>query len=147
MAGGLSDTAGNEVFILREGPDGGTSSITIDLKDLLVNRNQELNVPIEPNDIINVPVDREIRVFVMGRVNQPGPITAKLSEGITLLRAIAGAGGLADGAKSTAITIQRKDRTGKETRFKVNLKDIIKGKKMDMRLQEGDTVIVPESFW
>ena len=147
MAGGLSDTAGNEVFILREGPDGGTSSITIDLKDLLVNRNQELNVPIEPNDIINVPVDREIRVFVMGRVNQPGPITAKLSEGITLLRAIAGAGGLAEGAKSTAITIQRKDRTGKETRFKVNLKDIIKGKKMDMRLQEGDTVIVPESFW
>ena len=147
MAGGLSETAGNEVFILREGPDGGTSSITIDLKDLLVNRNQELNVPIEPNDVINVPVDREIRVFVMGRVNQPGPITAKLSEGITLLRAIAGAGGLAEGAKQTAITIQRKDRTGKETRFKVNLKDIIKGKKMDMRLQEGDTVIVPESFW
>jgi polysaccharide export outer membrane protein len=147
MAGGLSDTAGNEVFILREGPDGGTSSITIDLKDLLVNRNQELNVPIEPNDIINVPVDREIRVFVMGRVNHPGPITAKLSEGITLLRAIAGAGGLAEGAKQTAITIQRKDRTGKETRFKVNLKNIIKGKKMDMRLQEGDTVIVPESFW
>jgi len=147
MAGGFSDTAGNEVFILREGPDGGTSSITIDLKDLLVNRNQELNVPIEPNDVINVPVDREIRVFVMGRVNQPGPITAKLSEGITLLRAIAGAGGLAEGAKPTAITIQRKDRTGKETRFKVNLKDIIKGKKMDMRLQEGDTVIVPESFW
>ena len=147
MAGGLTETAGNEVLILREGPDGGTSSITIDLKDLLVNRNQELNVPIEPNDIINVPVDREIRVFVMGRVNQPGPITAKLSEGITLLRAIAGAGGLAEGAKSTAITIQRKDRTGKETRFKVNLKDIIKGKKMDMRLQEGDTVIVPESFW
>ncbi|MGZ5439068.1 MAG: polysaccharide biosynthesis/export family protein, partial [Candidatus Aminicenantales bacterium] len=99
MAGGFSDTAGNEVFILREGPDGGTSSITIDLKDLLVNRNQELNVPIEPNDVINVPVDREIRVFVMGRVNQPGPITAKLSEGITLLRAIAGAGGLAEGAK------------------------------------------------
>ena len=30
MAGGLTETAGNEVFILREGPDGGTSSITID---------------------------------------------------------------------------------------------------------------------
>ena len=82
----------------------------------------------------------------MGRVNQPGPITAKLAKG----HAVAGdrgGRGLAEGAKSTAITIQRKDRTGKETRFKVNLKDIIKGKKMDMRLQEGDTVIVPESFW
>ena len=147
MAGGLVETFGNEAFILREGPDGETSTITIDLKDLLVNGNQELNVPIEPNDVINIPVDKEIRVFVMGRVVTPGPVTAKLSEGITLLRAIAGAGGLAEGAKQTAITIQRKDRNGQETRFKVNLKDIIKGKKKDMRLQEGDTVIVPESFW
>ena len=51
-----------------------TSSIAIDLKDLLVNGNQALNIPIEPNDVINVPVDKEIRVFVMGRVNKPGAI-------------------------------------------------------------------------
>ena len=146
MAGGLTEMAGNEVFILREGPDGQTSTLTIDLKDLLVNGNQTLNVAIEPNDVINVAVDREIRVFVMGRVNTPGPITAKLSEGMTLLQAIAGAGGPAEGAKQTAITITRKNG-GQEQKFKVNLKDIIKGKKMDMRLQEGDTVIVPESFW
>ena len=30
---------------------------------------------------------------------------------------------------------------------KVNLKDIIKGKKRDIRLLEGDVVFVPESFW
>jgi polysaccharide export outer membrane protein len=147
MAGGFSDTVGNEVFILREGPNGESTTIAIDLKDLMVNGNQALNVPIEPNDVINVPVDREVRVFVMGRVNQPGPVTAKMSEGITLLRAIAGAGGLADGAKQTAIQISRKDRSGLEVKFKVNLKDIIKGKTMDLRLNEGDVVFVPESFW
>jgi len=146
MAGGLTEMAGNEVFILREGPDGQTSTLTIDLKDLLVNGNQTLNVAIEPNDVINVAVDREIRVFVMGRVNTPGPITAKLSEGMTLLQAIAGAGGPAEGAKQTAITITRKNG-GKEQKIKVNLKDILKGKKMDIRLQEGDVVFVPESFW
>jgi len=146
MAGGLTEMAGNEVLILREGPDGQTSTVTIDLKDLMVNGNQALNVTIEPNDVINVSVDREIRVFVMGRVNTPGPITAKLSEGMTLLQAIAGAGGPAEGAKQTAITITRKNG-GQEQKFKVNLKDVIKGKKKDIKLQEGDVVFVPESFW
>jgi polysaccharide export outer membrane protein len=147
MAGGFSETAGNEIFILREGPDGVTSSVAIDLKDLLVNGNQTLNIPIEPNDVINVPVDREIRVFVMGRVNKPGAIKAKLSEGVTLFQAIADAGGLAEGAKESAITITRKDKAGKEQKIRVNLRDIIKGKKKDVVLQEGDVVYVPESFW
>lgn len=147
MAGGFSATAGNEIFILREGPDGTTSTVAIDLKDLLVNGNQTLNIPIEPNDVINVPVDKEIRVFVMGRVSKPGAVRAKLSEGVTLLQAIADAGGLAEGAKKSAITITRKDKTGKEQKIRVNLKDIIKGKKKDVVLQEGDVVYVPESFW
>jgi polysaccharide export outer membrane protein len=147
MAGGFTENSGNDVFILREGPDGKTSTITIDLKDLLVNGNQALNVPLEPNDVINVPVDKEIRVFVMGRVTRPGAVKSKLSEGITLLQAIADAGGLAEGAKESAITITRKNKAGKEQKIKVNLKDIIKGKKKDIVLQEGDVVFVPESFW
>jgi polysaccharide export outer membrane protein len=147
MAGGFSENAADEIFILREGPDGATSTVAIDLKDLLVNGNQKLNVPIEPNDVINVPVDREIRVFVMGRVNKPGAVRAKLSEGVTLLQAIADAGGLAEGAKESAILITRKDKAGKEQKLRVNLKDIIKGKKKDVVLMEGDVVYVPESFW
>lgn len=147
MAGGFSETAGNDVVILREGPDGRPQTISIDLKDLLVNGNQALNLPIEPNDVISVPVDKEIRVFVMGRVTRPGAVKAKMSEGITLFQAIADAGGLAEGAKESAITITRKDRAGKEQKIRVNLKDIIKGRKKDIRLQEGDVVYVPESFW
>lgn len=147
IAGGLSETAGNDVLILRQGSNGETSTIRIDLRELWVDGNKELNIPIEPNDVINVPVDREIRVFVTGRVNNPGPITAKQSEGITLLQAIAGAGGLAEGAKQTAITIKRKGPGGQEVMFKVNYRDVVKGKKMDMPLQEGDVVVVPESFW
>ena len=147
MAGGFSDTASNEIFILREGPDGSTSTIPIDLKDLLVNGNQTLNIPIMPNDVISVPVDREIRVFVMGRVTNPGAVTAKLSEGVTLFQAVANAGGLAEGAKASGITVTRKGKAGKEQKFRINFKDIIKGKKKDFLLQEGDVVYVPGSFW
>jgi polysaccharide export outer membrane protein len=147
MAGGFTEAAGNDIFILREGPDGQTRTIAIDLKDLTINANPALNVPIEPNDVINVPADREIRVFVMGRVTKPGAVTFKLSAGVTLLQAIADAGGLAEGAKESGVTITRKDGAGNEQKIKVNLKDILKGKKKDLKLQEGDVVYVPESFW
>jgi polysaccharide export outer membrane protein len=147
MAGGFSDTASNQIFVLREGADGATSTISIDLKDLLINGNQALNIPIMPNDVINVPVDREIRVFVMGRVTRPGAVTAKLSEGVTLFQAIADAGGLAEGARESGVRITRKGKAGEELKFKINLKDIIKGKKKDFTLQEGDVVYVPGSFW
>ena len=147
MAGGFSENAGNQVFILREGEDGATSTIPIDLKALLIDGNQELNVPIMPNDVISVPVDREIKVFVMGRVTKPGAVTAKLSEGVTLFQAIAEAGGFAEGAKESGVTVTRKGKTGAEQKFKINVKDIIKGKRKDFPLQEGDVVHVPGSFW
>jgi polysaccharide export outer membrane protein len=147
MAGGFSENASNHIFVLREGPDGQAQTIPIDLKALLVEGNQDFNIGIEPNDVISVPVDREIRVFVMGRVNNPGSITAKLSTGLTLFQAIAEAGGLAEGAKERKVTVTRKSTTGEEQKFVINLKDIIKGKKKDFKLQEGDIVHVPGSFW
>jgi len=147
QAGGLTDKATDEIFILRDGGNGATSSIPIDLKDLMVNGNQKLNIPIEPNDVINVPVDKEIRVFVFGRVTQPGALKFKISEKVTLLSAIAQAGGLAEGAKQSAVVITRKGKSGKEEKIHVNLKDVISGKKKDIALQEGDVVFVPESFW
>lgn len=93
MAGGFTEKATNEIFVLRsDGLSGTAVSIPIDLQDLLLNGNQKLNIPIEPNDVINVPVDREIRVFVMGRVTLPGALKFKISEKVTLLKAIAQAG-------------------------------------------------------
>jgi len=147
QAGGLTDKATDEIFVLRDAGDGAASSIPIDLKDLMVNGNQKLNIPIEPNDVINVPVDKEIRVFVFGRVTQPGALKFKISEKVTLLSAIAQAGGLAEGAKQSAVTITRKGPGGQEEKIRVNLKDVISGKKKDIPLQEGDVVFVPESFW
>jgi polysaccharide export outer membrane protein len=147
MAGGFTDKASDEIYVLRQGENGDSVSIPIDLKDLLVNGNQKLNIPIEPNDVINVPIDREIKVFVFGRVTQPGALKFKISEKVTLLKAIAQAGGWAEGAKQSAVVITRKDKSGKETKIRVNVKDILGGKRKDIPLEEGDVVFVPESFW
>jgi len=71
-----------------------------------------------------------------------------MSKKTTLLQAIAQAGGPIEGAARGSVTIKRKDRkTGKEIKMKVNLKDIIKGKRPDIELREGDVVFVPESIF
>ncbi len=147
QAGGFKDSAANEIYVLREGQDGTTASINIDLEDLLINGNQNLNIPIQPNDVINVPIDKLINIYVFGEVKQPGALQVKMSKKITLLQAIAQAGGLTENATKRGVTIKRRDKSGKEINITVNLNDIIKGKKKDIPLQEGDVVIVKQSIF
>lgn len=148
LAGGFRENAANELYVLREGESGIAASIAIDLDDLLVNGNQKLNIPLQPNDVVNVPADRIIHVYVFGRVRNPGALQVRMSRGINLLQAIAQAGGLADGASRRGVTVKRKDpKTGREIEIKVNLRNIIRGRKPDIELLEGDVVFVRERFF
>jgi len=147
-AGGFTDNTGNDLYVAREGKDGIQVKLTINLDDLIINGNQNLNIPLQPRDIVTVPVDKIIQVYVWGEVKSPGALSVKLSKKITLMQAIAQAGGTTATAKKSAVIIKRKDeKTGKEIPIKVNLNDIIKGKTPDPPLKEGDVVYVPESFW
>lgn len=147
-AGGIKENASSQIFVLREGKSGNAGSLSIDLEDLMANGNQKLNIPLHPGDVINIPVDKIILVFVFGEVRNPGALQVKMSKKITLLQAIAQAGGTTEGAAKAGITVKRKDRkTGKEIQMKFNLKDIIKGNKPDIELKEGDVIFVPESVF
>lgn len=131
-AGGFKDNASNEIYIIREGKDGLMACLVINLEELLTEGNQTMNIPLQPKDIINVPVDRVINVYVFGQVRNPGALQVKMSKKISFLQAIARAGGLTENASKSGIIIKRKDpKTGKELQIKVNIKDIIKGKKPD----------------
>lgn len=149
QAGGLTDRASNEMFILREDKKTRVQSrIVIDLDDLINNGNQKLNIPLESGDTINIPIDQFINVFVFGEVRNPGALQAKMSKKINVLQAIAQAGGLTEGASKRGITVTRKDRkSGKETKIRVNLNDVIKGRAPAIELQEGDVVYVPDSIF
>jgi polysaccharide export outer membrane protein len=148
QAAGLTDNAASELFVIREGEGGSQSRIVIDLEELITQGNQALNIPLQAGDIINVPNERLGSVYVFGAVRNPGAIQIKLSRKISVLQAIAQAGGLVAGASKSGVTITRTDRkTGKETKIKVNLNDILKGKRPADVLLEGDVVHVPESFF
>jgi polysaccharide export outer membrane protein len=128
QAGGLTDRAASELYVLREGKNGIQAKLAIDLNDLIINNNQKLNIPLMPKDVINIPIDQIINIFVFGAVRNPGALQVKMSKKITLLQAIAQAGGTAEGASQSGILIKGKDnKTGKEMKIKVNLKDILNG--------------------
>ncbi len=147
-AGGFAENSGNELFVMRKGNKGIKEKITIDLNNLMLKGDPNLNIPLQPNDDIIVPADMIIQVYVWGEVKSPGALSVKISKKITLLQAIAQAGGTTDSAKKSGVIIKRKDeKTGKEIKMTLNLNSIIKGKKPDPPLKEGDVVYVPASFW
>lgn len=143
QAGGLTAQAMDQIFVYRQSKDGQQTIIAISLEDL-ANGKQEFNLELRPKDVISVPVDLTLNVFIYGEVKRPGAVPYLSSKKITLLQAIAQAGGPTEWAKRTKVMIKRKDKkTGKEMKIKVNLKSMISGKNADIILEEGDVVIVP----
>lgn len=146
-AGGLTSEAGDEIYVMRLRADGSNSSIKILIDELILNGKAELNIPLEADDVINIPIDKVVQIYVMGQVGNPGALDVKRSMIPTLLRAIAQAGGFGERAAKGGVIIKRIKEDGSEERIKVNVKDIIKGKKEDIQLEEGDVVIVPETIF
>lgn len=144
QAGGLTAQAMNELYVYRMGPEGKQERIALKLYDVTSGGNQELNITLQPKDVVMIPIDQTLNVFVYGEVRTPGVIPYLSSKKITLLQAIAQAGGPTEWAKKSKVLIKRKDlKTGKEMKIPVNLKSMIGGKIADIVLQEGDVVIVP----
>jgi polysaccharide export outer membrane protein len=145
-AGGLAENHGNVAYILRRAENGLSDQVTIDLDDLLVRGDQRLNLPIFANDLINVPVNVEVTVYCLGEVAKPGALVFKSSERITLLAAIAHAGGLTDRAASK-ILIKRVARSDGPQEITVDFNRVLAGKEPDPELRQGDVIVVKESFF
>ncbi|HSK80962.1 MAG TPA: polysaccharide biosynthesis/export family protein [Thermoanaerobaculia bacterium] len=145
-AGGLAENHGNVVYVLRRSDNGLSDQVAIDLDDLLVRGNPKVNIPIFANDLINVPATIEVIVYCLGEVGRPGALSFKSNERITLLAAIAHAGGLTDRA-SMKILVKRANSTSGPRELTVDYKKILAGKEADVELRQGDVIVVKESFF
>jgi polysaccharide biosynthesis/export protein len=145
-AGGLAENHGNVVYVLRRSDNGLSDQVAIDLDDLLVRGNPKVNIPIFANDLINVPATIEVIVYCLGEVGRPGALSFKSNERITLLAAIAHAGGLTDRA-SMKILVKRTNSTSGPRELTVDYKKILAGKEADVELRQGDVIVVKESFF
>jgi len=111
-----------------------------------VRADPDANIPIFPNDLINVPSKVSITIYCLGQFRSPGALSFSSTDRITVLTTIARAGGLSDRASST-LTVKRRDRNGKEQVIEVNAKRVLSGKDPDVDLESGDVLIVKESFF
>jgi polysaccharide export outer membrane protein len=146
-AGGLEKEVGSHLFVIRNIAGGATDAIPVKISDLLMNRDSELNLAINPGDVISVPMDRPVYVYVDGAVKTPGRLEEVASRPISLLQAIAKAGGVTERANLKAIQILRRGIDGTQADLRVSLKKIRQGKDPDPMLEEGDVVVVPETFF
>ena len=112
---------------------------------LIARANPKANIPIFAGDLINVPSAVDVTIYCLGQFHQPGALTFRSPDRVTLLGVIARAGGLTDRA-SNKILIKRDGRSGK-AEINVDYKKILAGKEPDVELQSGDVIVVKESFF
>ena len=96
----------------------------------------------QPRVTVMVTAINSRRVFLLGEITRPGPIV--ITPGMTVLQAIAAAGGPTVYANSKKIYVLRTE-SGKETKYPFNYKDAIKGNvgAQNIALKPGDTIVIP----
>jgi polysaccharide export outer membrane protein len=116
-----------------------TSRTPIELRDAIRDAFKEYIT----NPTITVIVVEAVAAtaYVMGEVNHPGAIT--LQTPVTVIQALALAGGLKDFADAKNIRILRKGRSGVQM-ISFNYKEASQSLRAPVYLQPGDTVVVPD---
>ena len=137
-AGGLSERAGQSMTLThRSDPD---QPITLPLSRNLSDH-PESNVKVFPGDTL--VVSKADIVYVVGDVAHPSGLLMN-ANGITVLEAVAMAGGTSRTAKLNSTKILHKGPGGM-TETPVQLKKILRAQAPDLSLQANDILVVPSS--
>ena len=145
-AGGLSENHGNAIHIRRRADNGLSDQIQISVEALIRDGDPVVNIPILAGDLINIPVARDIEIFFIGEVQNPGSLVFRSNEPVTLLTAIARVGGLTELA-SRKMRIKRGTGQRNPEEITVDYRQVLNGQTEDPPLQDGDIIIVKESFF
>jgi len=97
----------------------------------------------EPEVTVMVTQINSQKFNILGQVTKPGSYS--LTNSVTVLDAIALAGGFRDFAKKKSIYVLRQNPGGGESRIPFNYKQVIKGEnpEQNIKLQPHDTIVVP----
>jgi len=157
MAGGVRNDAGYTVKITRslewgriplpgakDDPSGRYSVAELQIKDMMAATNPEGNILIQPHDVISVP--RGELVYVIGEVGRAGGFVLTERETMSVLQALALAGGLGpQAAGQNARILRDKERGAPRIEIPVNVKQILTGKAKDIQLNSEDILFIPNN--
>ncbi len=145
-AQGLSPDAGTEIVVTRPAlVTGGEARVErIPLKGLIDAADPSLNVTLEGGEEVRVPAMG--RVFVVGNVKHPGAYKIEDGFGLTILKALAMAEGLAPYANRQAFIYRHNDAAaGNPQEVAVDLRKILDRKLPDAPLSANDILYIPDN--
>ncbi len=145
QAGGVTAEAGDQIEIIRTQEQGGSSILRISIRELY--SDADMDIPLQANDIVRVPNDELVNIYVGGNVGNPGMLEVRESQIPTLLQAIIQAGGFSERAAKGSVTLKRQNEDGSWNTQKIDVDDIIKGKRDDIQLQANDIIWVSQSIF
>jgi protein involved in polysaccharide export with SLBB domain len=134
---GATDEAAdlNRSFVIREG-----RILPVDFNRLLREGDLSHNIYLQPDDFIYLPSARAQEVHVLGAVTQPR--TVNYTNRLTLVQAVANAGGSIKDAHNTHVAIVRGSLSTPQISV-VDYSGMIKGQTPDVLLEPNDIVYVP----
>jgi polysaccharide biosynthesis/export protein len=138
QAGGFSPNASRKIAILRQNK---AEPIRVNLPRNLAD-DLSGNVEIQPGDTITVP--RAPIIYVVGDVGRPSGLLVDNGT-MTVLQALALAGGTNKTAKLGAARLLRKAPDGGVTETRLEIKKMLEAKSPDVTLQADDILFVPVS--
>jgi len=120
-----------------------STSITINLNDLLETGDTRNNILLHAGDVVTVP--HAGIVYVLGAVNRPGGfVVSNDRTQLTTLKVLSLAGGLTNIAKTQHAVIIRRDDTGKQTETQVDLKKVLSRQSEDITMHPSDILFIPD---
>lgn len=145
-AGGLAAEHGERVHVQRRAANGLTDQVSIPVDTLVGRMDPKVNLPVLPDDVINVERIRTVTIYLLGEVATAGALQFESSDPVTLLTVIARAGGLGERA-SPRLRIKRRGEDGLMQEIEAHYGRILDGKDPDLELRDGDLLVVKESFF
>jgi len=159
MAGGPRDTAGSVIVVTRRlengpiplpgsAPDSTGRFFTAEilLQGVLEGKNPAADIEIRPFDVISVTQGNARQIYVVGDVQRPGAFALGGQSSISVLGAVALAGGLGRTANTQKATVFRHiDDNTKPQEIRINIKAILAGKAENIGLRPEDVLVVPTS--
>ena len=117
-----------------------TGRTTLELSDLITERLRHFYKD-PPEVSVIVQQANSHAIYVLGNVVTQGRFV--VGHGVTLLQALALAGGFQEFSRPNQITVRRQVAGGEEITFDVRYKEILAKREKNLVLQPGDVVIVP----
>lgn len=140
LAGGLQATAGKSVSIIHR--DDPQHPVTVAIQPNTASMSAQENPVIRPGD--TVFVGKAGIVYIIGDVTRPGGFLVDNNERLSLIQALALAGGATRTAATGSSRLIRKVPQGREE-IALDLKRILNSKDPDFKLNDGDILVVPSS--